>query len=137
LSYSTSQVAALEAKRPGLGRIWRRFKDNIEKPIAAILIVNTAAHTIGATMAGAQFEKAFGPQGLVIFSVIFTYAMLQFTEVLPKTLGVRYSGVIAPVVGPPLQLTVRLLAPILWLIQLVNRPFSGSKSEREDDTLQE
>jgi len=137
LSYTPSQVAALEAKRPVLGRIWRNFKGNIEKPIAVILIVNTSAHTVGATIAGAQFEKSFGAQGLVIFSVIFTYLMLQFTEILPKTLGVRYSGMLAPLIAPPLEVLVRVLSPVLWLIQLVNRPFSGSEETGKDTTLQE
>lgn len=137
LSYTPSQVATLEAKRPGLGRIWRSFKSNIEKPIAVILIVNTSAHTVGATIAGAQFEKSFGAQGLVIFSALFTYLMLQFTEILPKTLGVRYSGFLAPLIAPPLEVLVRVLSPLLWLIQLVNRPFSGSEQTGKDTTLQE
>lgn len=137
LSYTPSQVAALESTRPRLGRIWRKFKDNIEKPIAVILVVNTTAHTVGATMAGAQFEKAFGTNGLLIFSVVFTYLMLQFTEILPKTLGVRYSGVIAPFIAPLLAFLIRLLSPVLWLVQFVNRPFSRGEKEGEDTTLQE
>ena len=137
LSYAPSQIAALESKRPVIGKIWRSFKGNIEKPIAVILIVNTSAHTVGATIAGAQFEKSFGTQGLIIFSVIFTYLMLQFTEILPKTLGVRYSGYLAPLIAPPLEVLVRLLSPVLWFIQLINRPFSGSEDTGKDTTLQE
>jgi len=60
LSLPSSQVAAISARHRRTGEIWRRFKTNIEKPIAVILIVNTAAHTIGATIAGAQFELLFG-----------------------------------------------------------------------------
>ena len=137
LSFTSSQVASLEAKRPTVGRIWRHFKANIEKPIAAILIVNTAAHTVGATIAGAQFERVFGSQGLVIFSVIFTVLMLQFTEVLPKTLGVRYNRLLAPIIAPPLQLAVQVMSPVLWFVHFVNRPFSGGKDQGGDTTLQE
>jgi putative hemolysin len=137
LSYSPSQIAALESKRPVIGKIWRSYNSNIEKPIAGILIVNTSAHTVGATIAGAQFEKSFGAKGLIIFSVIFTYLMLQFTEILPKTLGVRYSGILAPLIAPPLDVLVRVLSPVLWFIQLINRPFSGSEETGKDTTLQE
>lgn len=142
LSYTPSQVAALEARRPRIGRIWRRFKDNIEKPIAVILVVNTTAHTVGATVAGSTFEGAFGLEkgggvGIIIFSVVFTYLMLQFTEILPKTLGVRYNNLVAPVIAPPLQALTRMFSPVLWLIQLINRPFSASEGAREDTTLQE
>ncbi len=136
LSYSPSQVAALQARRPGLGAIWRGFKDNIEKPIAVILVTNTAAHTVGATIAGAQFEKSFGDDGLIVFSIIFTYLMLQFTEILPKSLGVRYNEALAPAIAPPLSAITRLLAPVLWLIHLVNRPFV-SRSQQQDDTLEQ
>lgn len=137
LSYSPSQIAALEAKRPDVGKIWRSFKTNLEKPIAVILIVNTSAHTVGATIAGAQFENIFGPRGLVIFSVVFTYLMLQFTEILPKTVGVRYNAILAPAIAPALDLVVRMLSPILWVIQCVNRPFSGKEVAGKDTTLQE
>ena len=68
------------ARRPGVGAIWQRFKDNIERPIAAILVLNTAAHTIGASVAGAEFDALFGDQWILVFSLVFTYLMLQFTE---------------------------------------------------------
>ena len=136
LSYSNSQVSMLTAKRPRLGATWKRFKDNIERPIAVILIVNTTAHTVGATFAGAQFETVFGEKWLVLFSIVFTYVMLQFTEILPKSLGVRYNHVLAPIIAPPLDLGSRVLQPVLWFIHLVNRPFEGRKSET-DTTLDE
>src|SRR5690554_5478785 len=90
LSFSSSQVEAMAGRRPKIAAVWRDFKQNIERPIAVILIMNTAAHTIGATLAGAKFEETFGPQWLIAFSILFTYLMLQFTEILPKSLGVRY-----------------------------------------------
>jgi putative hemolysin len=92
-----------------------------------ILIINTAAHTIGATIAGAKFEELFGNQGVVWFSLLFTYLMLQFTEILPKTLGVRFNGRLAPLIAYPLTALVKLLSPLLVLIHLVNRPFEGRR----------
>jgi len=137
LSVTPSQVASLEAKSPIIGAIWRSFKNNIEKPIAVILITNTTAHTVGATLAGAQFEDAFGSSGLILFSIVFTYLMLQFTEILPKSLGVRYNGLLAPLIAPPLQVLTKVMAPVLWFIHLVNRPFSGKQDGEEDTTLEE
>ncbi|MCC6144649.1 MAG: HlyC/CorC family transporter [Candidatus Hydrogenedentes bacterium] len=136
LSVTPSQVAGLAQRRPLVGAIWQHFKKNIEKPIAVILVTNTAAHTIGATIAGAQFEAYFGSSGLIIFSILFTYLMLQFTEILPKSLGVRYNTVLAPIIAPPLQVLIRAYSPILWFIHLVNRPFERDIA-REDQTLEE
>ncbi len=132
LSFSTSQVATLEQKSPAGGAIWRGFKDNIERPIAVILITNTAAHTVGATMAGAQFDTLYGSQGLVLFSVVFTYLMLQFTEILPKSLGVKFNGVLAPLIARPLSVLIRVMAPFIWFVRLVNRPFEGREMAREN-----
>jgi CBS domain containing-hemolysin-like protein len=60
LSLTPSQVANLATRHPRVGVVWQGFKTNIERPIAAILILNTAAHTIGASVAGAQFDELFG-----------------------------------------------------------------------------
>ena len=63
------------------------MKTGIERPIAAILILNTAAHTIGASVAGAEFDRLYGEQWLWVFSLVFTFLMLQLTEILPKSAG--------------------------------------------------
>lgn len=130
LSLTPAQIADLSRANPRLGGIWQNFKTRIERPIAVILILNTAAHTIGATLAGAKFEDAYGSQGLLWFSLLFTYLMLQFTEILPKTLGVRFNRRLAPWIAVPLLVLTRLLSPVLFLIHLINRPFEPGRSER-------
>jgi putative hemolysin len=137
LSLTPTQVAELTSRQPRVGALWQGFKRNIERPIAVILFVNTAAHTIGATMAGAQFELVFGHAGLIWFSLIFTYLMLQFTEILPKTLGVLHNGRLAPVIALPLALLVRLLSPILYVVHLINRPFEGRRRAESSAPLEE
>jgi CBS domain containing-hemolysin-like protein len=127
LSFTPSQVAQLSARHPRAGAIWQHFKDHIDRPIAVILILNTAAHTVGATLAGGQFELLFGHEGLVWFSLLFTYLMLQFTEILPKTLGVHFNSRLAPVIALPLAILIRVLAPVSYLIHLINRPFEGRR----------
>ena len=92
LSITPSKIALIAEKRPRIGSICRRFKEDIEKPSAVILILNTAAHTFGAAIAGAQFDKLFGSSYIWLFSLIFTVLMVQYTEILPKTLGAYWSG---------------------------------------------
>lgn len=131
LSLTPSQVADLSERRPRIGRIWQRFKQNIERPIAVILLINTTAHTMGASIAGAEFDAIYGDEWIFAFSLAFTFVMLQFTEILPKTLGVRYNRELAPLMGPPLAAMVRALSPILRLVYWVNRPFEGRKREQD------
>ena len=123
LSLRPGQVAEMAARRPGIGGIWQRLKADIERPIAAILILNTAAHTIGAAMAGAQFDRLFGERWIWAFSLIFTFLMLQFTEILPKGIGVHYNRIVAFWIASPLALLVRVMRPIEVLVHFINRPF--------------
>jgi len=137
LSLTPTQVAELTNSQPRVGALWQSFKANIERPIAVILLINTAAHTIGATMAGAQFELVFGDKGVIWFSLIFTYLMLQFTEILPKTLGVRHNGRLAPLIALPLAFLVRVLSPILYVVHLINLPFEGRRRAEKPAPLEE
>jgi CBS domain containing-hemolysin-like protein len=138
LSLTPSQVANLSSRQPKVGAIWQNFKTHIERPIAVILILNTAAHTIGATIAGAQFELLFGEQGIFLFSLILTYFMLQFTEILPKTLGVRFNNRLAPVIAYPLTFLIRLFRPLISFIHLINKPFAPKQvSSQSPATLEE
>ncbi|MBR4104892.1 MAG: DUF21 domain-containing protein [Thermoguttaceae bacterium] len=123
LSLSTAQIAEIKERNRRVGEIWEAFKKNVDAPITSILAVNTAAHTIGASLAGAAFAKEFGDSKLWIFSVIFTFLMLQYTEILPKTLGVRYNKRFAFWVARPLWFATKFGAPIIKFIRLCNRPF--------------
>lgn len=137
LSLTPSQVADLAVRQPRTGAIWRGFKANIQRPIAAILILNTAAHTIGATVAGSRFDDLFGDEWVWAFSILFTFVMLQYTEILPKTFGVRFNRTIAVLIAGPLALLIRVFAPVIHGLHLLNRPFEGRRSEKRATTLEE
>ncbi len=131
LSLTPSQVAELSSRYPRRGAIWQRFKMHIDQPISVILILNTTAHTIGATLAGAQFELLYGNKGLALFAMVFTWVMLQYTEILPKTLGVRFNMTIALFSARPLAILVQTLSPIINAIRWLNRPFEPKRTTAE------
>jgi putative hemolysin len=124
LSLTPSQLADVSSRHRTAALIWQRFKRHIEKPIAAILIVNTAANTMGAMVTGAQFESVYGRHGLIVFSIVFTYLILQFGEMLPKVLGVRYNRSLAVVMARPLEVLTAVLSPISYFVRLSTRPFA-------------
>ena len=117
LSLRPSQIAEMSARSPRIGAVWQRLKAEIERPIAAILILNTAAHTIGASVAGSEFNALFGDEWIWVFSLVFTFLMLQFTEILPKSAGVRYNRQVAWGITGPLSLLVRVLHPVVMLMR--------------------
>lgn len=123
LSLSPSQVAELTRRHPAAGAIWTRLKAGIERPISAILILNTTAHTVGAAVAGAAFDGLYGARWIWLFSLVFTFLMLQLTEILPKTVGVARNRDLAPFLARPLDLFATLLHPVVWFTRLLNRPF--------------
>ena len=119
LSLSASQVEMMKETHPHQAQRMKKLKENIEQPITAILTLNTVAHTIGASVAGAYAVALFGANGLVWFSLIFTLAILLFTEILPKTIGVTFSRQLGPYIIVPLHIMIFLLKPLIWLAQLM------------------
>lgn len=111
LSVTPAQVESLSQKHQRAGKLMSGYKRNIDRPIAAILILNTAAHTIGAAVSGSSYTTLFGSETLWIFTILFTIAVLLFTEIIPKTLGVTYAAALA-----------RPVAFGIWIMTFVFRP---------------
>lgn len=121
MSVSPLQVEMMTESHPAKAGTLKQFKEHIDQPITAILTLNTLAHTIGASVAGAAASALFGQQGLIWFSLVFTVAILLFTEILPKTLGVNYCRPLAPYIVAPLRMMIVVLKPLIWLVQLMTR----------------
>ena len=125
LSVTRPQIEVLGRRHGRAARLLAGFKENMDVPIAAILILNTAAHTIGAAVAGASYSNVFDPATLWIFSIIFTIAVLLFTEIIPKTLGVSYATLIAVPVAHGIQLLTVLLRPLVVVSEAISRSLRG------------
>ena len=95
-------------------------------PIAAILILNTAAHTIGAAVAGASYQNVFDAGTLWLFSILFTIAVLFATEIIPKTLGVTYAQKLASPVAHGIRWLTTILRPLVLLSEKVSRSLRGN-----------
>lgn len=126
LSLSSSQVEMMAESHPHQAESLRKFKENIEQPITAILTLNTVAHTVGASVAGAAAVALFGPNGLIWFSLIFTLSILLITEILPKTIGVTFAKELGPFIIVPLRVMILILKPLIILAQLMTRMVPNS-----------
>jgi CBS domain containing-hemolysin-like protein len=126
LSLSPVRVEALVNEGKRSGRILREFKANIDVPIAAILIVNTIAHTIGATVAGARYADVFSEQSLWVFSLVFTLAVLLLTEIIPKTLGVTFAARLASPVAYAIHYLTLMLKPLVWIASRISKALRGN-----------
>jgi CBS domain containing-hemolysin-like protein len=120
--------AMVQAGKPG-ARILKNLRRHVERPISAILSLNTIANTAGAAFAGAAATAVFGHQWLGYFSALFTLAILLFSEIIPKTAGVVYGSTLVTVVAYPLRGLVWVMTPAIWLSGLMTRMISRGKRE--------
>ena len=123
-----SSIERLRRMGRPVGELLYKMRTEVDKPIAAILTLNTVANTAGSTIAGAAFLAVFGAEHMALFALAFTVVILAFGEIVPKTLGVAYAT--------PLALTIKLLSPLLWLTSLLTRlmsPPSSAPQISEDD----
>jgi CBS domain containing-hemolysin-like protein len=136
---TASQVEMLKKTNHSAGAHLQDLRSDIEKPITAILTLNTIANTVGATVAGAAAAKLFGDENLILFSSVFTLSILIFSEILPKTIGVAYAFKLAPFITFPLRAMVFLLKPIVWLsrsmTKLLPKKVEESISSQEIQTI--
>lgn len=124
-----------------VGQILLHFKEDMGKPIAAILIMNTVAHTAGAAVCGWAVGELYGSAMLLPFSIAYTLAVLYLSEILPKLLGVAYPKIIASAAALPLALLIRIVYPFIWVSDLITRRINpenkGQTSTQEVLTMAE
>lgn len=121
LSTTSAHIALLEKEEKKSGKLLRKLKADINKPLAAILTLNTIAHTVGAAGAGAQAAKVFGSAYVGIASAALTLLILVFSEIIPKTLGAHYWRQLAPLTGYVLKVLVVVFFPFVILSELLTK----------------
>ncbi|PVX49915.1 CBS domain containing-hemolysin-like protein [Balneicella halophila] len=112
------------------------LKTNVDKPLSAILSLNTIAHTIGAAGVGAQAVKVFGEEYFGLVSAILTILILIVTEIIPKTIGARYWRKLAKATSKIIGVMIIITYPLVWLSAFITKLFSknahSSSTSREE-----
>ena len=121
LSITHSYAETLSGMGERAGRILQRFQRKIDEPIAAILTLNTVAHTVGAALGGALALEVFGNEWVALFSAVLTVVILLFSEIVPKTLGATYWKKLARPTAYVLQAMVWGLKPVLIPLRFFSR----------------
>lgn len=130
LSVTPSYIASKGKDSPKLAARVKALKDKVDQPLAAILTLNTVAHTAGAAGVGAQAAALYGDTAIGIASAIMTLLVLVFSEIIPKTLGANYWRSLTPTVSLVLVWLVMALKPFIWLSDLITKVFS----KKQDDS---
>ena len=136
LSTPLSYITGLEDQGVKGAKRLKRLKQNTERPIAAILCINTIANTVGASLVGSLVMKVYGNTLVGIFSAIFTLLILVFAEILPKTIGSSYWRRLAIPASSIINVMIIIVFPIVWVMEKVTRIISSHSDQvsvsRED-----
>ena len=140
LSITPSYIKRLETENPNIGKIVSEFKSDIDKPLSAILTLNTIAHTVGAILVGKQANELFGSSFIDIFGYyqfpyeglvasIMTLLILFASEIIPKTIGANNWKQLTPFTIKCVQFIVLVLSPLVWLSNLLTKMLKKDKEK--------
>lgn len=139
LSTSTSEIEALKKVSPRKGEMMDYFKEDIEETSSAILALNTIANTLGAVVVGGLALQVFGDDSLFFFSIGMTFGILLFSEILPKNIGVIYSGGLIRKFVYPLYIVRFVMRPISLLckktVQLIVHPKEEDEEKHHEEII--
>ena len=137
LSITPSYITTQKATNPKFAAELEQIKADIDKPLSAILTLNTIAHTVGAIGVGAQAGKQFGDGGFEVLgfqvnmesviAVVMTLAILILSEIIPKTIGANKWKSLAPVTIKSLKFLMLILRPFVWLSQQITKGLKKDK----------
>lgn len=136
LSTPLSYITGLEEQgRKGAERL-KKLKQNSDRPISAILCLNTIANTVGASIVGSLVYEVYGDAIVGIFSTIFTLAILIFSEIIPKTIGTSYWRTLAVPAARIINFMIIITFPLVWVLERMQRLISSHSDQvsvsRED-----
>ncbi len=103
------------------------IRENMNRPIAAIVILNNTFNIIGSILTGSVATQVLGDKWLGVFSGVLTFLIIIFGEIIPKTIGERYSEQIAILAALPVAGLAIAFTPLVWILENVTAPFSKGK----------
>ncbi|RCW77011.1 hemolysin family protein [Saliterribacillus persicus] len=118
-------------------KVFLHMKDNVDRPLSAILTLNTIAHTVGASGVGAQATKVFGEAYFGVVSAILTILILVVSEIIPKTLGARYWKSMALVSGQIIQFLIYITYPLVIISEFITKIISKNSTDDQTTTSRE
>ncbi|HSG07688.1 MAG TPA: hemolysin family protein [Longimicrobiales bacterium] len=129
LSVTHSHIALMQEDGEWAGDWLAAAQKKVDEPIAAILTLNTIAHTVGAAMGGAMAAEVFGNAWIGVFSAVLTLVILLFTEIVPKTVGATYWKYLAKPTAYVLRTMVVFMKPVIIPLGFLSRVITP-KTER-------
>jgi CBS domain containing-hemolysin-like protein len=106
-----------------------KYKEDIDRPLSAILSLNTVAHTVGAAGVGAQATIVFGQAYFGIVSAVLTLLILVLTEIIPKTLGANFSRELTGIAAKVIKVMIIVTYPLVIISSVLTKLLSRKEKE--------
>lgn len=138
-SVPPATVEALQRRKAFTARYMVHVKENIDRYIASVLVVNTIANTVGASLATALAVKRLPPGGQVALPIILTILILLFGEITPKTLGVKQAKFFAPLVAVPYYYITKILGytGLIWLCLTLTKHWTREEEGKKEVSIED
>lgn len=124
LSTPMSYISMRENQGSKTATLMKQYKNNVDRPVGAILSLNTIAHTIGSAGVGAESIKIFGEQYFGLISAILTLLILVLSEIIPKTIGASYWRSLALPSTRIIRVLILITYPLVLLSELITKVFT-------------
>ena len=124
LSTPMSYISMRENQGSKTATLMKQYKNNVDRPVGAILSLNTIAHTIGSAGVGAESIKIFGEQYFGLISTILTLLILVLSEIIPKTIGASYWRSLALPSTRIIRVLILITYPLVLLSELITKVFT-------------
>lgn len=129
LSTPMSYISMKEKQGNATASLMKRYKGNIDRPVGAILSLNTIAHTIGSAGVGAESIRVFGEEYFGIISAVLTLLILVLSEIIPKTIGATYWRSLAMLSTKVIRMMIIVTYPLVLLSELITRLFTSRRHQ--------
>ncbi|XGC81636.1 CNNM domain-containing protein [Bdellovibrio bacteriovorus] len=131
LSSTSAYIGVLVKENRRSAKLLEHLKENLDRPISAILTLNTVSHTMGSAAIAYQIQVQYGEEAVTIASFILTFLILILSEIIPKSIGAAHWKALVPFSAYTIQLMIILLYPLVIMSEWLGKLFQKGSEDPE------
>ncbi len=131
LTLTSAYIGVLAKENKRSAKLLEHLKENIDRPISAILTLNTVSHTLGSAAIAYQIQIQYGQEAVTLASFVLTFLILVVSEIIPKSIGASHWKALIPFSAYTIQLMIILLYPLVIMSEWLGRFFSKNSEDPE------
>lgn len=131
LSSTSAYIGVLVKENKRSGKLLEHLKENIDRPISAILTLNTLSHTLGSAAIAYQIQILYGQEAVTVASFVLTFLILILSEIIPKSVGAAHWKALVPFAAYTIQFMILILYPFVIMSEWLGKIFAKTSEDPE------